>query len=35
MRGDGIHITGEGYQKWAEAIEPSIVQILGEGARKE
>ncbi|MBC8405690.1 MAG: alpha-L-fucosidase [Planctomycetes bacterium] len=35
MRGDGVHITGAGYEAWAEAIEPTIRELLGEEVEQE
>ena len=35
MRGDGVHITGAGYEAWAAAIEPTIRELLGEEIEQE
>ena len=30
MAGDGVHITTKGYEAWANAIEPTVRNLLGE-----
>ena len=32
---DALHLTAEGYRIWAEAIEPLVAELLGEGASDE
>lgn len=35
MSGDGVHITGAGYQAWAEALEPTMRELLDEEWQQE
>jgi alpha-L-fucosidase len=35
MRSDGVHITQTGYRAWAEAMEPTIREVLGEELEQE
>jgi lysophospholipase L1-like esterase len=31
---DYLHPTAEGYRRWAEAMEPTLQQLLGEGTTR-
>lgn len=31
---DALHLTPEGYRRWADAIEPTVARLLGETTRK-
>jgi beta-glucosidase len=32
---DYLHLSGEGYRRWAEAIEPKVKELLGEAEARE